>query len=97
MNLFTILTCVISLPLTYKTANNQQAVLRMIHSTANSMRQNIGKRESVVHLETIGGAKTKILKLRFAAIVIIVIPNITKLSVPVSILFLALSITKFHQ
>ena len=83
MILFTILTCVISLPLTYKTANNQQAVLRMIHSTANSMRQNIGKGESVVHLKTIGRAKTKILKLCFPAIVIIIVPNITKL--PVSI------------
>ena len=54
-----ILTCGISLPLTYKTANNQQAVLRMINSTTNSMRQNISKWERVVLLETIGRAKRK--------------------------------------
>jgi len=45
--------------LTYKTTNNQQAVLRMINNTANSMRQNIGKGESVILLETIGRAKRK--------------------------------------
>ena len=76
-NLTLNLTCGISLLLTYKTTNNQQAVLRMIDNTANSMRQNIGKREGVILLETIGRAKRKdINKYGFFTIITILL-NVT--------------------